>query len=124
MLFERTAVSRKPERLVRKELDDLLTDNKWAPDLVFRTPYILNFLRLSDSYTKRDLERLFRFYRPQACDLLLDRAVSRFLPADNTRGRLTWPSACRGITLPVPLAAWSIDPKLFGRPLPPPGPRT
>ena len=56
MLFERTAVSRKPEKLARKELDALRADNKWAPDMVFRDPYILDFLKLSDSYSERDLE--------------------------------------------------------------------
>lgn len=56
MLFERTAVSRKPEKLARKELDALRAENQWAPDMVFRDPYILDFLKLSDSYNERDLE--------------------------------------------------------------------
>jgi predicted nuclease of restriction endonuclease-like (RecB) superfamily len=56
MLFERTAISRKPEKLARKELDALRADNQWMPDMVFRDPYILDFLRLSDSYSERDLE--------------------------------------------------------------------
>lgn len=56
MLFERTAVSRKPEQLARKELDALRTENQWMPDMVFRDPYILDFLKLSDSYSERDLE--------------------------------------------------------------------
>jgi hypothetical protein len=46
MLFERTAVSRKPEKLARKELDALRADNRWTPDMVFRDPYILDFLQL------------------------------------------------------------------------------
>jgi predicted nuclease of restriction endonuclease-like (RecB) superfamily len=56
MLFERTAVSRKPEKLARKELDALRADNRWTPDMVFRDPYILDLLQLSDSYSERDLE--------------------------------------------------------------------
>lgn len=56
MLFERTAVSRKPEKLARKELDALRADNRWTPDMVFRDPYILDFLQLSDSCSERDLE--------------------------------------------------------------------
>jgi len=56
MLFERTAVSRKPEKLARKELAALRADNQWMPDMVFRDPYILDFLQLSDSYSERDLE--------------------------------------------------------------------
>jgi predicted nuclease of restriction endonuclease-like (RecB) superfamily len=56
MLFERTALSRKPEKLARKELDALRSDGQWMPDMVFRDPYILDFLNLSDSYSERDLE--------------------------------------------------------------------
>jgi len=50
MLFERTALSRKPEKLARKELSALRADGKWMPDMVFRDPYILDFLNLSNSY--------------------------------------------------------------------------
>ena len=56
MLFERTALSRKPEKLARKELDALRTDDKWMPDMVFRDPYILDFLKLSEAFSERDLE--------------------------------------------------------------------
>src|ERR1019366_5953390 len=56
MLFERTAVSRKPEELAHKELDALRNDDQWMPDMAFRDPYILDFLKLSDSYSERDLE--------------------------------------------------------------------
>ena len=56
MLFERTALSRKPEKLARKELDALRSEGQWMPDMVFRDPYILDFLNLSDSYSERDLE--------------------------------------------------------------------
>jgi predicted nuclease of restriction endonuclease-like (RecB) superfamily len=56
MLFERTALSRKPEKLARKELNALRADGQWMPDMVFRAPCILDFLNLSDSYSERDLE--------------------------------------------------------------------
>jgi hypothetical protein len=42
MLFERTALSRKPEVLIRQELAALRDDNKLFPDLVFRDPYFLD----------------------------------------------------------------------------------
>jgi hypothetical protein len=48
MLFERTALSRKPEKLIRQELDGLKTQDTLTPDLVFRDPYMLDFLGLSD----------------------------------------------------------------------------
>ncbi len=56
MLFERTALSRKPEELIRVELDALRDNGHMTPDLVFRDPYLLDFLNLKDSYSERDLE--------------------------------------------------------------------
>lgn len=56
MLFERTAVSKKPEELIRQELDALQDDDKLTPDLIFRDPYILDFLGLVDTYSEKDLE--------------------------------------------------------------------
>jgi predicted nuclease of restriction endonuclease-like (RecB) superfamily len=56
MLYERTALSKKPEALIRKELDTLRVEDKLTPDLVFRDPYILDFLGLADTYSEKDLE--------------------------------------------------------------------
>lgn len=56
MLFERTAISRKPEDLIRHELKALKEDNKLSPDLVFRDPYFLNFLGLEERYSEKTLE--------------------------------------------------------------------
>ena len=56
MLFERTAISRKPEELARQELEALSAEDRMTPDLVFRDPYLLDFLGLEDTYSERDLE--------------------------------------------------------------------
>ena len=56
MLFERTALSKKPAELVREELDALRRENKMTPDLVFRDPYMLGFLGLKDRFLEKDLE--------------------------------------------------------------------
>ncbi len=56
MLYERTALSRKPEQLIRRELANLRTEDRLTPDLVFRDPYILDFLGLKDRYLEKDLE--------------------------------------------------------------------
>jgi predicted nuclease of restriction endonuclease-like (RecB) superfamily len=56
MLFERTALSRKPERLARQELAALRDEDRVSPDLVFRDPYFLDFLGLKDTYSEKDLE--------------------------------------------------------------------
>ncbi|MGC8643916.1 MAG: PDDEXK nuclease domain-containing protein, partial [Isosphaeraceae bacterium] len=56
MLYERTALSRKPEQLAREELARLRDEDRLTPDLVFRDPYVLDFLQLQDSYSEKDLE--------------------------------------------------------------------
>ena len=56
MLFERTAISRKPEELARQELETLREEDRMTPDLVFRDPYLLDFLGLEDTYSESDLE--------------------------------------------------------------------
>jgi len=57
MLFERTALSKKPERLIHQELTVLRERGDLSPDLVFRDPYVLDFLGLEDVYSESDLER-------------------------------------------------------------------
>ena len=56
MLYERTALSKKPDTLIRQELDTLRAEDKLTPDMVFRDPYVLDFLRLKDTYSEQDLE--------------------------------------------------------------------
>jgi len=56
MLYERTALSRKPEDLIRQELATLRTEDRLTPDLVFHDPYLLDFLGLRDHYREKDLE--------------------------------------------------------------------
>jgi len=56
LLFERTAISKKPARLIKNELAALKHEDKLSADLVFRDPYFLNFLGLKDTYSEKDLE--------------------------------------------------------------------
>jgi predicted nuclease of restriction endonuclease-like (RecB) superfamily len=56
MLYERTAISKKPEKLIKQELQALRDADTLTPDLVFRDPYILDFLGLKDTYSEKDLE--------------------------------------------------------------------
>ena len=56
MLYERTALSRKPEELARIELAALRNENRVSTDLVLRDPYLLDFLGLKDAYQEKDLE--------------------------------------------------------------------
>jgi len=56
MLYERTALSKKPEQLIERELKALREEDRLTPDLVFRDPYVLDFLGLRDTYSEKDLE--------------------------------------------------------------------
>ena len=57
LLFERTAVAKKPEKLIEQELAALRDKDRMAPDLVFRDPYFLDFLGLSGQYIEKDMEQ-------------------------------------------------------------------
>ena len=56
MLFERTAISKKPAKLAEQELANLRAEDQLTPNLVFRDPYFLDFLGLKDTYSEKDLE--------------------------------------------------------------------
>lgn len=56
MLYERTVLSKKPDQLIRQELDALREADRLTPDLVFQDPYVLDFLGLKDTYSEADLE--------------------------------------------------------------------
>lgn len=56
MLYERTAISKKPEQTIVKDLASLKNEQTLSTDLIFRDPYFLDFLGLSDTYSEKDLE--------------------------------------------------------------------
>ena len=56
MLYERTALSRKPEETIQAELSKLRDEEMVSPALVLKDPYILDFLELQDRYLEKDLE--------------------------------------------------------------------
>lgn len=56
MLYERTAISKKPDEVIQHELKQLKACDKISPNLVFRDPYFLNFLGLKNCYLEKDLE--------------------------------------------------------------------
>jgi predicted nuclease of restriction endonuclease-like (RecB) superfamily len=56
MLFERTALSKKPDELIRAELQALEEKGAVGPQMVLKDPYVLDFLGLEDRYLERDLE--------------------------------------------------------------------
>ena len=56
MMFERTAISKKPDTVIKMELVSLREEDKLTPDIVFRDPYFLDFLGLKGSFQEKDLE--------------------------------------------------------------------
>ncbi|NWO04995.1 MAG: DUF1016 domain-containing protein [Alteromonadaceae bacterium] len=56
MLYERTAISRKPEETIQHELGTLRRQGEPSPQLLLKDPYLLDFLGLNDRYLERDLE--------------------------------------------------------------------
>lgn len=56
MLYERTAISKKPGQLIKKEIKALREKDALTPDLVFRDPYFLNFLGLKNTFSEKNLE--------------------------------------------------------------------
>ena len=60
MLYERTAISKKPEETIKNEIAELRDDGKMSLDLFYRDPYMLDFLGLRDTYSEKDLEYLLQ----------------------------------------------------------------
>ena len=55
MLFQRTALSKRPRSVISAEIGKL-RDGLMSPDTVFRDPYLLDLLGLKGAYSERDLE--------------------------------------------------------------------
>lgn len=56
MLYERTAISTKPEELIKQELVNLRTERTMTPDMVFKNPYFIEFAGLKNMYSEKNLE--------------------------------------------------------------------
>ena len=56
MLFERTAIAKQPEQVIRQDLAQLQQGGEASPALFLKDPYLLDFLDLRDGFTEKDLE--------------------------------------------------------------------
>ncbi|BAO99482.1 PDDEXK nuclease domain-containing protein [Wolbachia endosymbiont of Cimex lectularius] len=56
MLYERTALAKKPEDFIKQSIKQLREENTLAPEFIFHDPYFLNFVELPSSYSETDLE--------------------------------------------------------------------
>ncbi len=57
MLFERTAIAKKPEAYIKKTLKKAWNESTVSPELVFKNSYVLNLLGLPAKYSERERER-------------------------------------------------------------------
>lgn len=55
-LYQRTAISQRPEEVIKRELDELREADTLNPDIVFRSTYFLDMLGLPDVFSEKDLE--------------------------------------------------------------------
>ncbi len=56
MLYERTAIAKQPDEIIKRELAELKNTKQITADFVFRDPYVLDFLQLENNYSEQDLE--------------------------------------------------------------------
>lgn len=56
LLYERTAVAKKPDELIEQDITTLRDEDRLTPDMVFRDPYFLDFLGLSGRHVEKDVE--------------------------------------------------------------------
>ncbi|MDD4149579.1 MAG: DUF1016 N-terminal domain-containing protein [Bacteroidales bacterium] len=56
MLYERSLISNKPDELIKTELANMRTGEAFSPDLVFKSPYFLDFTGLKGTYSEKTLE--------------------------------------------------------------------
>ncbi|NOU01613.1 MAG: DUF1016 domain-containing protein [Gallionella sp.] len=55
-LFERTAIAKQPDAVIRQELDALRITQSVSEKLLLKDPYILDFLGLQDRHLEKNLE--------------------------------------------------------------------
>lgn len=56
LLYERTAISRRPDETIKRELTEAGRTKTLVPDLVFRSSYFLDMLGLPEVFSESDLE--------------------------------------------------------------------
>lgn len=54
MLYERTTISGKPDELIKTELANVRKGEAMSPDMVFKSPYFLDFTGLKGVYSEKN----------------------------------------------------------------------
>jgi predicted nuclease of restriction endonuclease-like (RecB) superfamily len=58
MLYERTALSKKPEGVIKAQLNNLKNTDEVTPDFIFKEPYFLDFIGVHEYQSEEELESL------------------------------------------------------------------
>ncbi len=97
MLFERTAISQKPEELARAELKALREEDEVSPDLVFRNPYVLDFLGLKGRFQEKPIgiilcaegnHEQIELLQLEKTNIKIGQYITKYLPKDLLKGKL------------------------------------
>ena len=56
MLYERSAIAKQPEEIIRRDLEQLRDERTMTADIAFLDPYFLDFLGLKGDFSEKDLE--------------------------------------------------------------------
>ena len=56
MLYERTAIAKKPDEVILHDLEQLRNEREMSADLAFQDPYFIDFLGLEGDFSEKDLE--------------------------------------------------------------------
>jgi len=56
MFFERTALSKNTDEFIKQELEQTRKENFITPNMIFKDPYLLDFLNLPRNFSENDLE--------------------------------------------------------------------
>jgi len=103
LLYERTAISKKPTDLIEQDITALRDEDRLTPDMVFRDPYFLDFLGLRNDFAfvarqKRitiDNEDyyvdLLFYHRWLRCLVAIDLQLGKFQAADKGQMELYLP---------------------------------
>jgi len=56
ILYERTAISQQPDKVIEDSLSLVKSEDKLTPQLVLQDPYVIDFLNLPKNYSESELE--------------------------------------------------------------------
>ena len=56
MLYERSAIAKQPEEIIRRDLEQLRDERTMTAEIAFLDPYFLDFLGLKGDFSEKDLE--------------------------------------------------------------------